>query len=278
MKEWILKLIRYVIVILATALGLQSASADKLIDAFPYPLVTVKGSEAFEEWQALQSRGGTPIILGASDEVERILDAFDPEWAKFHEPLDVTLAKAKAHHHPAALYEHRTLEHQLFIKSLEENGSDMTEKWAAIDPLAIPEDYWGEWPNIAPQPNRLISLDDWETGRPLDIVYITILPTSNAWEAPAYLRFGAWNSNPPPDIHAAALRKWATEFGAVPVVIQADVIEMYVASPPMGREAASALAREQYIYCNDIVDQGVGDMSVLAAILDNGNFWYFWWD
>ena len=272
------RLIKITFATLFVLLSQQYASADALLDSFPYPLVEVKGSEAFKEWQELRSKGETPIILGEREEVERIFDAFDPAWNDIYDPLDVSLAKANAHQHPSSLYEHRTTEHQLFVESLQESGPDWAEEFASADPLEIPAEYWGEWPDVAPQPNRLISLDHWETGRPPDVVYITLLPTENAWEAPAYLRFGAWNANPPPDIHAAALRKWAKDFDAVPVVIQSDIIEIFVASPPTGREAASALAREQYIYCNDIVDQGVGDMSVLAAILDEGNFWYFWWD
>ncbi|CAN0604758.1 unnamed protein product, partial [Ectocarpus sp. 12 AP-2014] len=68
------------------------------------------------------------------------------------------------------------------------------------------------------------------------------------------------------------------EFGAVPVVIQSDVVEMYIADPPTGRDSSRTLAQQQYIYSNDIVDQGVGDLSSLAALLDQGKFWYFWWD
>jgi len=257
---------------------MQSAAADSLLDAFPYPIVAVKGPEAFQEWQSLRSKEGTPIILGSSEEVQAILTAFDPSSAEFYDPLEVSLVKANAHRHPASLYEHRKAEHQLFVEDLREDGSDWATEMAETDPLAIPEEYWGEWPDLDPQPNRLTSLDHWETGLPPDTVYITILPTNNAWEAPIYLRFGAWNANPPPDIHAAAFRSWAREFNAVPVVMQSNAVEMYVESPPIGRAPASALARQQYIYCNDIVDQGSGDMSVLAAMLDQGKFWYFWWD
>jgi hypothetical protein len=39
-----------------------------------------------------------------------------------------------------------------------------------------------------------------------------------------------------------------------------------------------ALAWEQYWYCLDIVDQGVGSVSALAATLLNSTYWYFWWD
>jgi hypothetical protein len=38
------------------------------------------------------------------------------------------------------------------------------------------------------------------------------------------------------------------------------------------------LAKEQYAYCADIVEQGVGTIEALAATLLNGHIWFFWWD
>jgi len=51
-----------------------------------------------------------------------------------------------------------------------------------------------------------------------------------------------------------------------------------VQSRPPTREAALELAREQYVYCSDIVDQGVQTLSALAAVLMQSAWWYFWWD
>ena len=39
-----------------------------------------------------------------------------------------------------------------------------------------------------------------------------------------------------------------------------------------------ALAREQFVYCPDIVYQGTGTLAGLAAALLEGTTWYFWWD
>jgi hypothetical protein len=47
---------------------------------------------------------------------------------------------------------------------------------------------------------------------------------------------------------------------------------------PETRGAALDLAREQYLYCSDIVDQGVQTFSALAAVLMQSDWWYFWWD
>lgn len=38
------------------------------------------------------------------------------------------------------------------------------------------------------------------------------------------------------------------------------------------------LAKELYEYCPDIVDQGMGTITNLAALLMVSNAWFFWWD
>ena len=47
---------------------------------------------------------------------------------------------------------------------------------------------------------------------------------------------------------------------------------------PVTREEALNLARVQYAYCNDIIDQGVGSYRALAAELMAHHWWFFWWD
>jgi hypothetical protein len=48
----------------------------------------------------------------------------------------------------------------------------------------------------------------------------------------------------------------------------------------MAGDAAEArrLASEQYAYCGDIVDQGIGTVDALGASLVGSIVWYFWWD
>jgi hypothetical protein len=55
-------------------------------------------------------------------------------------------------------------------------------------------------------------------------------------------------------------------------------MNLTVARKPQSRDEAIALAREQYAYCADIVDQGVGTISQLAKDLMAYDWWYFWWD
>jgi hypothetical protein len=47
---------------------------------------------------------------------------------------------------------------------------------------------------------------------------------------------------------------------------------------PKTQAEALDLAREQYSYCSDIVEQGAGTLSALAAALMENDWWYFCWD
>ncbi len=55
-------------------------------------------------------------------------------------------------------------------------------------------------------------------------------------------------------------------------------MDLRVTRRPQSRAEALELAREHYIYCNDIVDQGLGTLSALAACLMANDLWEFWWD
>ena len=53
----------------------------------------------------------------------------------------------------------------------------------------------------------------------------------------------------------------------IPSIGASDTINLRVAVRPKTREKALALARDQYLYCSDNIDQGVGTSSALAATL-----------
>ena len=50
-----------------------------------------------------------------------------------------------------------------------------------------------------------------------------------------------------------------------------------MANPPTERAEAEAVARAQYNYCVDIVDQGVETLAALAEEQVHSHRWYFWW-
>ena len=73
-------------------------------------------------------------------------------------------------------------------------------------------------------------------------------------------------------------RYWHGKYGAELACVSGDIAEYLVANPPRDKASADLLAREQYLYCADIVWQGVGTVSNLGKVLAGSPYWYFWWD
>ena len=59
--------------------------------------------------------------------------------------------------------------------------------------------------------------------------------------------------------------------------MSADVLE-YILPAPVPQDRAMEAALEQFFFCTDIVEQGVGTVGVLAGSLAQSKYWYFWWD
>ncbi len=108
-------------------------------------------------------------------------------------------------------------------------------------------------------------------------IYLAGIPTKNPWEVLRWVPFGGWNECPMSAEMMAVLRYWNEKYGAVPACIGADTLELYVQNP-VSAEQALELAKEQYAFCADIVDQGVGSVGALAKQLQTSTVWYFWWD
>lgn len=108
---------------------------------------------------------------------------------------------------------------------------------------------------------------------------IALIPAAASEEVPAVLGWGNWNGCPRPDEHVAVLRRWRTRLGAELKAMSNDSLELVVSRPPGTFEEALVLAREQYAYAPDIVDQGEHEtIGTLAAALVDGGHWHFWWD
>jgi hypothetical protein len=157
--------------------------------------------------------------------------------------------------------------------------NELILRWKA-DNEVLDDDEWdvvGEWP-AAPRPNSGFVLPyDVSTKSPRTTV-VAVVEVAQHADVPAAVGWGNWNACPPPEEHVAIMTRWSDRYGARLVGVSSDVIEMKVTSPPTTREAAMQLADEQFLYCEDIVTQGTGSISALAATLLNGSVWYFWWD
>lgn len=117
---------------------------------------------------------------------------------------------------------------------------------------------------------------DYGSERTLPLILAEI-PVEEPWQVFAYLPFGGWNDCPDTPELMAMAKRWYEQYGAVPAVVTHDVLEFRLPRP-VDREAAPALALEQYAWCSDIVEQGVGTIGALADTLARSTVWYFWWD
>jgi hypothetical protein len=155
------------------------------------------------------------------------------------------------------------------------------EAWLKKQVEADPECFQTEtvdWPSEIPEAGSISAHLEVLSRKPKKTAYLAKIPTPRNWEAPAYIGMGGWNACPDAAVLTAFAKRWHERYGAEVVSITHDVMEFTVTKPPTTKEAALELAKEQYVFCSDIVDQGVGDVSTLAATLLNSNYWYFWWD
>ncbi len=104
------------------------------------------------------------------------------------------------------------------------------------------------------------------------------VPTTEPWRVFTWLPFGGWNECPPNNEIMAVSRYWFEKYGAIPAVITSDTLEFYVRNPITYEDDANELAKEQYAFCRDIVDQGLDSVEALAGTILGSNVWYFWWD
>jgi hypothetical protein len=238
---------------------------------FPYEIVETDGQSALALWEELKNAGrGAPVVLG--DELENLLFPFDPIERAQLKPIEEILAEAAAIDFPDDLFKLRRDEHAAAVAYFKNTASPA--EFADEDhdaPL-------GEWPTEASSSLGLSVAYDILTGKPRSKVHIALIPTEDPTAIPAYMRWGNWNECPPAAYHVAAPRAWRDLYGAELIGLGPDTINLRVSRKLATRDEALELARAQYAYCNDIIDQGVGSYRALAAVLMADDWWYFWWD
>ncbi|OYX51958.1 MAG: hypothetical protein B7Y97_03620 [Sphingomonas sp. 32-66-10] len=276
-----------------------SAAIAEAIAAIPYRRIEATGREALNIWERLKSSGeGWPVIVGGDEDLAQIAEQWTIEGGA--RPEDI-LARADALRHPDSL--------RALVAAQREDGVAATREMLAkgddqllprivdvdqdgnarslspaevrktmLEGLEASEPDVGEWPAEADAMGGGLTVGYDLDGKPLDKVHILILPTKEPAAAPAYLRWGGWNACPAPEYHVAALRDWHRRYGGVPVAMTGDVINVRVTRRPASRDEALSLAREQFLYCEDIVLQGTDTFAPLAAGLMHSDWWFFWWD
>ena len=111
-------------------------------------------------------------------------------------------------------------------------------------------------------------------------VILAKVSTSNPWELPIYLPMGGFNDCPPPAQQAAIMKYWFEKYGAVPGLVTYDEWECILPAPIENEYEALKVAKEQYHFCYDRVEQYASGYTIgkLAHCLTQSDVWYFWWD
>jgi hypothetical protein len=215
---------------------------------------SVPGDSTIGKWRDLRKSapplGYWPVVFGEPENLERITELFDSEHISSTAEI---LAQAAA------------LDVQEYFKqrAKELSGEHAHGPWpASIQPLSE-----------FSLPRPVLSSEEFHP-----TVDIGLVPVAHCWDVPAYLSIGGWNDCPYAPKQVAVHHYWNQVYGAEIVGYSGDVIEMRVARRPASREDALKLAYEHYLYCYDIVDQGVQTIENLAATLLASDIWYFWWD
>jgi len=242
---------------LPTAAEIEAMKAEAL-KALPYPRIETTSAEALTTWERLRGEGkGWPVVVGDDEDLLRIAETFSLEPDRTPAAI---LAAAKALTYPKTIND--------FAAS--EWGDEL--KHVKVGP----------WPKVASRDDHAASDGlsvAWDlSGKAKSKVHILLLPTTDGAEVFAYLRWGAWNSCPPPEHHVITARDWARRYGAEVIGVSGDVIDMRVQSRPKTRDEALSLAREHLTYCPDIVVQGTDTLAPLAALTMTSDWWFFWWD
>ncbi len=236
------------------------------IEAIPFEIVSVPGNDALATLDRLRAAGrGSPVIIGGAGDIAMTAHRQRSLLRGKDKPARV-LARAARLKHPDD-----------FLRLQKQAKAQFQAAFGRLqtgDPGHAP---LGDWPAGEPTPVVGPSVARDLLGEALDRCHVAMIPTSDGTEAPAHLGFGGASGRPAGEFYVAALRSWRDRFGAELVSLSPDTMECRVARPPATRDAALALAREQYAICPEEVDQGYGSLSMFAAHLLNASWWHLSW-
>ena len=216
-------------------------------------LVPARG--AIERWQRLRAiadeTGCWPVVIGGPDDEKA---------------------------HAAALRESLDSTDGLVRDGLALDLDEWLADEAAIDPDLLRElDDQAPFGSARVITHQILEAPAWRLRRAGNGTILWV-ESPHSWDVPAILRFGGWNSCPPTAVHVAMLRRWHERWGAELVALSRDRLEVAVARGPRTRPEALALAREQFLYCEELVLAEHGSLRALAAALLASRVWSFRWD
>ena len=244
--------------------------------------ILVPGNQVVSIWhkfrQQFAQTGYWPVILGAKDDVEWVEDSID-----YHAQSSAEiLAEGLAIDVPNWLTERNQADEEDQEDPSELNQLDSRDSniYSIKPNLKVSDALAHNYSTNIVQllQNNSVIVQDILTDNPQAKIVIALVPLQHNWQLPAYLKFGGWNSCPPPAEHVALLKYWDDQYSLEMVGLIGDTIEMIVTKPPILITQAQILAQEQYAYCPDIIDEEVDTIAEVASMLVDAPIWSFWWD
>ena len=280
-----------------------STSATANVSGVPFKVIETTLGEAQRMQRELRSANTYPLIVGSGDRLDRLIESTEPLPGEPRETVDTIIQKADRLTHPRDLSRLRAEDSKETCKETMEILNDPNAKLPKMTEMEgdgrireLPEREvrnrimlmgCGSSQIEAPEawPEETIAPETVQTLLPIlftpdfiDKGSILEVPTDDWTTVPAHLFWGGWNANPDPEYHIAAWRSWRDRYGAYLIGLTSDALIFSVDRRPGDRSEAFMLAKELYEYCPDIVDQGMGTITNLAALLMVSNAWFFWWD
>lgn len=215
-----------------------------------YPILRIPIDDVLSEVQRLRLQGLVPVILGSQNDADNLgSDFVDSRQVEPHELL---------------------------------SRVDDLGDWAATRPSAaaiqtVLDDE--DWPrNVQPVTLMWALEGDARQRDQTAELLVALLPASESWMAPCFLKLGGYNYAPRAEALSAVCKYWFDRYEARITAVTNCTIEFMVGRPPQTKADAVELALQHYRVCDDIVDQNYESMAAYAACLQNATVWSLWWD
>lgn len=228
---------------------------------FPYRIFSANASyeevmNAYEQ-AVVQGRqeGFIPVLIPADDILEEYLGIMEDDGYSLEDILKSDMESGE----------------ELLKKRFEEYTSGESDEFDM-------EEFIGVFDNEPTEASSYMAFKDYHNKGIVETALLKV-PTTKPWEIVAYVPFGGWNECPEVETMMAICKYWYEKYGAVPVTITHDVMEMHIPNP-VAKQDSMQVAKEHFAFTPDSVYQCTmtGTLSEVAAYIAVSKIWYFWWD
>lgn len=102
--------------------------------------------------------------------------------------------------------------------------------------------------------------------QPVERIWIAVTPIALPWESASAIEFGAWNECPTSEEHVVVMRYWFERWGAEPVAITSDTVEM-LSGNLIGEFAEASDAFE--LVSEILQDEGLSGVKPLTLLVED---------